>query len=137
MTTNAKMQVLRVSAIVALAAFSSAACGQSSEYRRGYEQGYRDGSAAYAPQEHGRPNGRIIIEEARYGSHDGGFCDPREALEHMIGWRRHIDLVASNELCGDPAPHHPKHLEIRYRCGDSPSMRAEEHEGGVIEIRCE
>ncbi|MFI4938926.1 MAG: hypothetical protein ACHP7O_01055 [Burkholderiales bacterium] len=137
----ARKQYLRIAVFAALGAASGVVCAQSAEYRQGYEQGYRDGTEAQNHMDHREDHrdgaaGRIIIEEAKYGARDGGFCDPSEALRQVIGWRRHIDIKASNELCGDPAPHRPKHLEIRYRCGDRSSAHVETPESGVLSISC-
>ncbi|HEY8027865.1 MAG TPA: hypothetical protein VIF60_25225 [Burkholderiaceae bacterium] len=116
---------------------SGSAMAQSQEYRRGYDQGYRDGAEAQSQADRGGQRGRIVIEEAHYGSREGGFCEAREALQRMAGWRRHLDILADNNLCGDPAHGIPKHLDVRYRCGDSQPMRAEAHEGEMLALNCE
>lgn len=131
-------QTLYIAAFAALGALSATACAQSNEYRQGYDQGYRDGTEVQSHMEHREgPAGRIIIEEAHYGSREGGFCEPRDAIQHAIGWRRHVDIHVGNELCGDPAPRHPKHLEVRYRCGDGQPMRAEAAEDSVMSLSCQ
>jgi hypothetical protein len=136
-TTYAGKQMLCIAVFAALGAASGAACAQSNEYRQGYDQGYRDGVEAQSRMGHrDGPVGRIIIEEASYGSREGGFCQPRDVIQQAIGWRRHIDVTVSNDLCGDPAPGRVKHLDIRYRCGDSPSVRAEAPENSVLPISC-
>jgi len=119
-----------------LGAGSGVACAQSAEYRQGYDQGYRDALEAQEHRDHGGTVGRIIIEEANYGTRDGGFCHPRDVIQQSIGWRRHADIRVNNELCGDPAPGRPKHLHVRYRCGDSASAEAEAQEGSVLELSC-
>jgi hypothetical protein len=134
--TDSLKQVLYVTAFAVLGALSATACAQSNEYRQGYDQGYRDGTEAQGQPEHG-PVGRIIIEEAHYGSRDGGFCDPRDSIQHAIGWRRHVDIHVGNELCGDPAPNHAKRLEVRYRCGNSQPVRAEASENSVMPLSCQ
>jgi hypothetical protein len=116
---------------------SATASAQSEEFRRGYEQGYRDGAEAQSHADHQGPAGRIIIEEAHYGVRGGGFCDARETVQQMAGWRRHVDVPVSNNLCGDPAYHMPKALFVRYRCGDSQSARAEAPENGVLQLSCQ
>lgn len=137
-TTCVRKQMLRIAVFAALGAMSAVACAQSAEYRRGYDQGYRDGMEAQShTDQSGGPVGRIIIEEANYGSRDGGFCHPRDVIQRVAGWRRHIEITANNELCGDPAQGRQKHLEIRYRCGDGPSARAEAPENGMISISCQ
>ena len=124
-------------AFVVFGLASATAGAQSDEYRRGYEQGYRDGAEAQSRTDHGGPAGSIIIEEARYGSREGGFCDPRGPIQQMVGWRRHVDVPVNNSLCGDPAYGRPKHLEVRYRCGESQSVRAEAPENSVLQLNCQ
>jgi len=131
-------RVLKIAVLTTVGLTSCMSFAQTSDYRRGYDQGYRDGLESQSHMDHrGGPEGRIIVEEARYGARDAGFCSPRDAIQGMIGWRRHADIRASNELCGDPARGLSKHLEVRYRCGDGPSTRAEAPEGGFIMISCE
>ncbi len=126
-------------AIVLLACgLASATAGaQSEEYRRGYDQGYRDGAEAQNHADHGGPAGRIIIEEAHYGVRGGGFCDARGAVQQLVGWRRHADVPAGNNLCGDPAYGMPKFLFVRYRCGDSQAARAEAPENAILQLSCQ
>ncbi|HEY8027635.1 MAG TPA: hypothetical protein VIF60_24055 [Burkholderiaceae bacterium] len=135
MITNNPLKLsLTIAAFAVLGALSATATAQSNEYRQGYDQGYRDHAEGQ-----GQPNheGRIIIEEAHYGSREGGFCDPRESIQRAIGWRRHADIRADNQLCGDPAPNHVKHLEVRYRCGNSQTARAETPENTVLALSCQ
>jgi hypothetical protein len=128
---------VRCAVVVALlAAASGVANAQSAEYRRGYDQGYHDGMEAQNHREH-EGAGRIVIEEARYGRRDGGSCNPRDVIQQAIGGRRHFDINVNNDLCGDPAPHEPKHLHIRYRCGDSQSVEAEAPGGSVLALSCQ
>ncbi|MBV8665249.1 MAG: hypothetical protein JO269_02085 [Burkholderiaceae bacterium] len=118
-----------------LAVFSTQACAQSEEYRRGYDQGYRDGAEAASQHDRGP---RIVIEEAHYGSREGGgFCEARESIQREVGWRRHADIHVGNELCGDPAQGFHKHLEVRYRCSDSQPARAEAPEDSVLDLHCD
>jgi hypothetical protein len=119
-----------------LGAVSGVACAQSAEYRQGYDQGYRDGVESQEHRDHGGPAGRIIIEEARYGSREVGVCNARDTIQQIVGWRRHADIKVSNDLCGDPAKGREKHLHVRYRCGDSPSAEAEAPENAVLELSC-
>lgn len=136
-TLFTRMRLLGIAIIAIIGAASGAASAQSLEYRQGYDQGYRDGAEAQSHMDHGGPVGRIIIEEASYGARDGGFCHPREAIQRIIGWRRHVDIMANNDLCGDPAPGRVKHLEVRYRCGDGQQARAEAPESSPISISCQ
>lgn len=128
--------VLSALGFIVLGAMSASAFAQSAEYRRGYDQGYRDGSEAQSleDQEGGR-TGRIRIEEASYGIREAS-CDIREQLQQAVGRRRNISIVANNELCGDPAPNRVKRLEIRYRCGDEQELRAQAREGGTVTLNC-
>lgn len=136
-TAFCRKAILRSLAVVSmLGAMSGAAFGQSAEYRRGYDQGYRDGMETQEHKDRGGAVARIIIEEANYGTRDGGFCHPRDAIQQIVGWRRHADINVSNDLCGDPAPGRPKHLHVRYRCGDSGSAEAEAPESSVLELSC-
>ena len=128
---------LSIAAFTVLGTLSATASAQSNEYRQGYDQGYRDSAESQAAQGQSAPEARIIIEEAHYGSREGGFCDPAESLRHTIGWRRHVDIHSGNELCGDPAPHLVKHLEVRYRCGHSQSARAEAPENSTLTLSCQ
>ena len=136
-TIHPLKKTMYIAAFAVLGALSATACAQSSEYRQGYDQGYRDGAESQGHPGPGGPEGRIIIEEAHYGSREGGFCDPRDSIQHAIGWRRHADIHAGNELCGDPAPNHPKHLEVLYRCGNGQPARAEAPESSVMSLSCQ
>jgi hypothetical protein len=124
---------------ITLGAMSVSAFAQSTEYRRGYDQGYRDGVEAQSrqgqPTQQDGPVGRIHIEEARYGVRDAA-CDAREKVQQMVGWRRNISLIADNELCGDPAPGRQKWLSITFRCGDEAALRTHTREGGTITLNC-
>lgn len=121
---------------ITLGAMSVSAFAQSAEYRRGYDQGYRDGIEAQDRQgQQGEPPGRIIIEEASYGTRDAA-CDIRETVQQAVGRRRNISIAATNDLCGDPAPNHLKRLEIRYRCGNGPVLRARTREGSSVTLNC-
>lgn len=133
-----KNKLLCIAVGMALAAASGFASAQSAEYRQGYEQGYRDGADAQRNADAGGgPIGHIIIEEARYGRRDMGVCDARDVIQRSIGWRRHFDIHVSNQLCGDPAPNEPKHLHVRYRCGNSQSAEAEAPEGSIMALSCQ
>ena len=125
-------RALLLTAFGGLAALSDSAISQSMEYRRGYDQGYRDGAAA---QSNEGQRGQIVIDDARYGSR-GNSCDARDTLQRAAGWRRHLVIRVNNDLCGDPAPDRPKRLEVRYRCGDGPGQRTEAREGSDLAISC-
>ena len=121
---------------ITLGAMSASALAQSTEYRRGYDQGYRDGLEAQSRQgQQDGPRARIIIEDASYGTRDIR-CDAREAVQQAVGWRRNISIAATNELCGDPAPNRLKRLEIRYRCGDGPALSTRTREGDTVTLNC-
>jgi len=130
-------QALSVLAIAAAGVGASSAFAQSMEYRRGYDQGYRDGAeAANAQAQPQAPMiGRIAILEARYGVRDA-MCDARESIQQMAFRRRHVDVRVGNELCGDPAPGRPKRLFVTYRCGDAPEQRVMAPESSVLALSC-
>lgn len=128
--------VLCALGFITLGAMSVSAFAQSTEYRRGYDQGYRDGIEAQSRQgQQGGSVGRIIIEEASYGTRDAS-CDIRDTVQQAVGWRRNISIAANNQLCGDPAPNRLKRLNVRYRCGDGPVLRAQTREGGTVTLNC-
>lgn len=129
--------ILCVLGFITVGAMSTSAIAQSAEFRRGYDQGYRDGIEAQGRQ--GQQEGsaaRIIIEQASYGTRDAA-CDIREKVQQTVGWRRNIAITANNNLCGDPAPNRVKQLEIRYRCGDGETLRVRAREGSVVTLRCQ
>ncbi|MES2934262.1 MAG: hypothetical protein V4805_12340 [Pseudomonadota bacterium] len=134
--SSAVRRALFLVASMAIGAMSGAAFAQSSEYRRGYDQGYRDGVEAQSNQEQSSGSrGRIVIDDANYGTRRDA-CDAREAIERAAGWRRHVTITADNSLCGDPAPDRPKRLEVRYHCGRDAPQRAEAREGSVLSLSC-
>lgn len=138
---NARIELrkaMKLLGFVALSGLSAAAFSQSTEYRRGYDQGYRDGVAA-AQQGQGQgqhgPAGRIIIDEADYGTRER-TCDARPTLRSLVGWRRHVEIRADNQLCGDPVPDRVKRLRIVYRCGDGGLQRITVREGEIASLYC-
>jgi hypothetical protein len=132
--------VLCALGFMTLGAMSVSAFAQSTEYRRGYDQGYRDGIEAQSqqgqPGQQGGPRGRIHIEEARYGVRDA-TCDARDKVQQAVGWRRNVSIIANNELCGDPAPNRLKRLSITFRCGNEAALRTQTREGGTITMNCQ
>ncbi len=128
---------LSILTFATLGLMAGSAFSQSAEYRRGYDQGYRDGSGAtrdQAPQP--MPvTGRITILDARYGFR-AEACDARGAIQEIALARRHIDVLAGNSLCGDPAPGRVKRLSVVYRCGDGPEQRVAGPEGSVLALSC-
>lgn len=131
-------------ALIGLGVVSSAASAQSAEFRRGYDQGYREGMAAAqvrdgrdgrdGRQDHGR--GRIQVVEALWGVRDAS-CDAREAVRQIAGRYSNPSITANNQLCGDPAPRTRKRLTVTYRCGDSQIMRAQADEGDSLTLNCQ
>jgi len=125
---------LRLAAMAVLAAASASSFAQSAEYRRGYEDAYRESMRVPRDERDGRGGwGRLHIEEAEYGLR-GASCNARRGVRHEI--ERTGVVVAHNDLCGDPAPGEQKRLRIIYRCGDSEPMRAFAREGQTLRLRC-
>jgi hypothetical protein len=109
---------------------------QSAEFRRGYDQGYRDGLEAQSRQQyHSRVQLPIEIQEARYGVR-GASCDVRDQVQHAVGWRRHVSIAVDNNLCGDPAPGVQKRLRITYRCDNGEVFEVRGPERGVATLYC-
>jgi hypothetical protein len=128
-------QSLQLLILAALGAASASTFAQSPEYRRGYDQGYRDGLAAQEREGVRRDPERVIILSAQWGTRERS-CDARDALKQLVGWRRHLDVVANNDLCGDPDQGRHKRLVVEYRCGDGPSQRTEARETNTLSISC-
>ncbi|CAN5437631.1 hypothetical protein BH11PSE11_BH11PSE11_23010 [soil metagenome] len=123
-------------ALVTLTMMAGTASAQSAEYRRGYDQGFRDGAEATAAQgQSGRMQGRLHIESAMYGTRDAS-CDVRDALQQSAARRRYLEIRVNNDLCGDPSPGRPKRLMVSYRCGDGAEMRADGREGSMMALSC-
>lgn len=125
---------LRLFTFLALATIATSAFSQSAEYRRGYDQGFRDGQAAHERSGRQEP-AHIVILAARYGTRDSA-CDARETIRSFVGWRRHVDVLVNNDLCGDPARGRPKHLFVEYRCGGEGAQRSEAREGETMSLYC-
>ena len=119
----------------AIAAASVPAFAQSREYQRGYEQGYRDGVEATQAQVSDRRGSRIRLERAVYGFR-GEVCDATDAVRNVAGGRRNVEIMANNELCGDPTPGRVKTLTITYRCADEAVRRASVREGQALVLTC-
>lgn len=119
----------------ALAAASAPAFAQSREYQRGYEQGYRDGVEATQNQGPDRRGSRIRLERAIYGFR-GDVCDATDAVRNVAGGRRNVEIMANNELCGDPAPGRAKTLTVTYRCADEAVRRASVREAQALTLTC-
>ena len=132
-----KHQLLRLAGIAMLTTVSFSAAAQSQEYRRGYDQGYRDGMAAARGGQDGDHGGRdrIEIERAEYGAR-GAFCDARPAVRQALGRGRNFSVTASNQLCGDPAPNARKRLSVTYRCGNGDVLRSQADEGNALTLSC-
>jgi hypothetical protein len=124
-------------AFATLGLLAGSAFSQSADYRRGYDQGYRD--AIEASREHRGPSepvrGFIRVLDAKYG-YRGQVCDASHAIEEIVGMRRHADVRANNDLCGDPASGQIKRLTIVYRCGGGPEQRVAGAEGTVLSMSC-
>lgn len=121
---------LRVAAILALSAAATSAFAQSAEYRRGYDDGYNAGLR----EARGGRGDRVFVEDAEYGTHHAS-CDARRAVRDSVERNRGA-VVASNQLCGDPARGEPKRLRIVYRCGDSEAVRVVARENETVRLSC-
>jgi hypothetical protein len=132
---SVRKTILYAFGIAAIGAVSASAFAQSTEYRRGYDQGYRDGAEAQSQQGQPARAARIVVDQAIYGTR-GAQCDAREKVQQAIGWRRNVAITANNELCGDPAPGRQKRLDIKYRCGDGPALAAQTREGSSVTLNC-
>jgi hypothetical protein len=135
----ASQHIKRIAAILALTAASTSAFAQSSEYRRGYDDGYAAGQRAAHEGRGGRGDrdrgqGRLQIEEATWGVR-GAMCDARPAAVNEF--ERNGGIVrAGNQLCGDPARGEPKRLSIVYRCGRGESERVVIRENEKTRLSC-
>ena len=137
----AHRHIIRIAAVLALSAASSAAFAQSAEYRRGYDDGYAAGQRE-ARDDHGGPGGpggpmawgRVHIEEAEYGAR-GATCNARRGVRDQLE-RNRGNIEVNNQLCGDPAPGEQKRLRLVYRCGDSGPARVVAREGERLRLNC-
>ena len=130
----------RVVSVLCFAAFAmtaGSAFSQSAEYRRGYDQGYRDGAAASGAQaQYPNATGQITISSALYGVR-GARCDARESVQALAAGRRRVDVKVDNALCGDPAPNQAnKHMTVTYDCGNGSERRVSGPEGTTLAITC-
>jgi opacity protein-like surface antigen len=130
---TAHRSIVRIAAVIALAAAASASAFAQDGYRRGYDEGYASSRYDGGDERGGRSWGRIHIEEAEYGVR-GRNCDARRGVRREV--ERTGVVVAHNDLCGDPALGVEKRLRIVYRCGDSEPMRAFGREGQTMRLRC-
>ena len=127
--------MLSLVAALSLGTLCSTASSQSMEFRQGYDQGYRDAMAAQEREGHREPE-RISIMAARYGTREEA-CDASESIRRIAGWRRHVEFVVNNNLCGDPAFGRPKHLFVEYRCSGGAVIRTEAHENEMMSLYCQ
>ena len=126
---------LSLAAILALTVASASAFAQSTEYRRGYEDGFAAGQRAARDDRGGRPGSqRIYIEDAEYGAR-GATCDARRSVWAEME-RNNGNVRAGNQLCGDPARGEQKRLRVVYRCGDSEAVRVVAREGELMRLSC-
>ena len=130
-------QTVSVLVLATVSLLAGPASAQSADYRRGYDQGYRDAvEASKARHEPSEPmRGFIRVLDAKYGFR-GQVCDAHHAVEEIVGMRRHADVRANNDLCGDPASGQVKRLSIVYRCGDGPEQRVAGAEGTMVALSC-
>lgn len=131
-----RQHTLCVIGFMTLSMVSTFANAQSAEYRRGYDQGYRDGLEAQGRQQHhGGSRLPIEVEDAQYGVR-GASCDARAQLQQAVGWRRHVSVAVNNNLCGDPVPGVQKRLRITYRCDNGEVFEVRGAEGSVVTLYC-
>ena len=80
-----------------------------------------------------RPNGRLVIESASYGS-DSRWVDVTQALRARVRGER-FEAEVSNDLFGvDPAPGQRKLLSVTYRWGNDPANTVRVSERDVIRL---
>ncbi|WP_151633283.1 hypothetical protein [Noviherbaspirillum aerium] len=136
MVKRTKQQLLCAAGLVTLSMVSAIAHAQSAEYRRGYDQGYRDGLEAQRRQQHhSQSRLPIEIEDAQYGVR-GASCDARTQIQQAVGWRQHVSIAVNNNLCGDPVPGVQKRLRLTYRCNNGEVFEVRGPEGGAITLDC-
>jgi len=130
-------QILSVLSFAVLATAAGSAMSQSAEYRRGYDQGYRDGAAASGAQvQYPNASGQITITSALYGVR-GARCDARDSVQALMTGRRRVDVKVDNALCGDPAPNQAnKQMTVAYSCGNGAERRVSGPEGSTLAITC-
>ena len=135
LTSKMKPVMLLIGAVTLSAvSFSALAQRDDQMYRRGYDDGYRAGQASVQVQSPGYFDG-IQIRDASYG--DGpNRCDARNSLQGAVEGRRSADILANNDLCGDPAENRVKTLSVTYSCGNSAPLNTRVIEGQVMAIRC-
>src|SRR5688572_5264845 len=83
--STSKLGLICGLSFVALGALSAPAFAESTEFRRGYEQGFQDARDG-RNQQHGQYQNsrrRISIEQARYGTR-GRTCDAEVALQRAV-----------------------------------------------------
>lgn len=140
MTLKSKTtRLLNFSLAGILVLVSGASHAYNDDYRRGYDQGYRDG--AYATRNgagdtgNWRARGGFEIESASYGAR-GNRCDLRDSLRTQ--WRSSpvMTIHVNNRLCGDPAPGMRKQLHVQYRCNNGPVQQQSTVEGRTMTLTC-
>lgn len=131
----ATKHIMQIGAVLALTAASASSFAQSNDYRRGYDEGYAAGVRAAQDDRGGRPGrNRLHIEQAEYGAR-GAMCDARQAVRQEAD-RNGGNVIAGNQLCGDPARNVQKRLSIVYRCGDSEPLRVVARENETLNLSC-
>ena len=132
----ATKHLMQIGAVLALSAVSASSFAQSNEYRRGYDAGYAAGMRAAQDDRGGRPGGRnrLHIEQADYGAR-GAMCDARQAVRQEAE-RNGGNVIAGNQLCGDPARNVQKRLSVVYLYGDSEPLRVQARENETLNLSC-
>jgi hypothetical protein len=138
--------------LAALGGLAGSAWAQNTDYRRGYDQGYRDALEAVIAQAQALSHNRVQVQplpvpvpvevprlqilEANYGIR-GALCDARPSVQQIVGMNyRNVEIRANNDLCGDPASGRPKRLSITYQCADGVDQRVAGPEGSVLNLSC-
>ncbi|QNA90287.1 hypothetical protein G4G28_20505 [Massilia sp. Dwa41.01b] len=134
---TAYRHLVRVAALLTFTAASASVFAQSSEYRRGYDDGFAAGQRAAMGERGdrgGRNWGHLRVERADYGAR-GALCDARQAVRAEVD-RNGGMVVVGNHLCGDPIRNVQKRLDIVYRCGDDAPVRLSGRENETLRLSC-
>lgn len=62
-------------------------------------------------------NATIEIVSAKYYSGDKS-CDAKSLVQNQCEGHTKCQFIVGSNMCGDPAPHEMKKLNVSYRCGN-------------------